>query len=152
METSCGSECPDLDDDTGIAVTPAKTAGTSGVALLFNWSAELRETVDAVLAIPPKRRDPDAFLFTTKAGAGFYDEESGKAHGFDTLWSRFIDRGLAEGVIERRIRERDLRAVVGAESDSDEDAQARLGHASVATTRRHYRRRARRVEPLSARE
>ena len=64
----------DLDDEAGIAVTPAKTAGTSGVALVFSWTEELRETIDAVLAIPPKRRDPDTFLFTTKAGAGFYDE------------------------------------------------------------------------------
>lgn len=128
--------------DDGIYVTPAETEGTSGVSLIFQWIdddgepiAELREAVDEVLAIPPKRRGDDPFLSTTRNGDGFHDEETGRANGFDTLWQRFVDRAVAETSLGRRIKEKDLRAVVGAESASDEAAQALLGHSNVQTTR-----------------
>jgi len=92
----------DLRDD-GIHVTPHKTEVTSGVKLIFPWVdqdgvefVELKQAVDAVLAIPPKRRGEDPFVFTTREGQGFYDEETGRANGFDTLWRRFVDRALAE--------------------------------------------------------
>lgn len=144
----------DLRDD-GIHVTPAKTIRSSGVTLIFQWVdetgepiRELAEVVDAIRALPP-RRIGDAFLFTTREGRGFIDETTGRANGFDTLWTRFIDRVLAETPLSERIKEKDLRALVGAESASDEDARHRLGHTSVATTRRHYRRRPRLITPLT---
>jgi hypothetical protein len=47
-----------------------------------------------------------------------------------------------------RFTENDLRAHVASESATVEQARGRLGHATIATTQRIYRRRPEKVAPL----
>ncbi len=50
--------------------------------------------------------------------------------------------------VTERFQERDLRAKTASDSDTLEEASARLGHASTAITQRVYRRKPVRVRPL----
>jgi len=85
------------------------------------------------------------FLFCNRRGEGYIDEETGECHGWDSMWSRFMGRVLAETKVTQRFTEHDLRAKVGSDADSLEKARKLLQHADVATTNRIYRRKAERV-------
>jgi len=88
------------------------------------------------------------FLFATRAGAGYIDETTGDAHGWDSMWQRFMDRLLAETKVTTRFTEHDLRAKCGSDADSLEHARALLSHADSRTTALIYRRKPERVRPL----
>ncbi len=64
------------------------------------------------------------------------------------MWARFMDRLLAETKVTERFTEHDLRAKAGSDAETLEQAQALLAHASPATTKRIYRRKAEVVAPL----
>lgn len=130
----------DLRDD-GIHCQPSKTAKSSGKRLIIYWTDELRELVDEIQAIPP-RRIGAATLFTTKHGKPY------NKNAFDSLWQRFMDRVIKQTTVTDRFQERDLRAKVGSDSDSLIEASERLGHASTETTQRIYRRKPVKVFPL----
>jgi len=147
----------DIRED-GIHCELSKTRKSSGVRCTFLWVddegqpvEELRSVIDEILSIPP-RRIGDAFLFTTRQGKGFMNEETGRANGFDTLWQRYMDKVMAQTKIDHRIKEKTLRAYVAITSKSDEDARERLGHTTVATTRKHYLNRKNRQIPALRRE
>lgn len=143
----------DLKDD-GIHVTPAKTKKSSSVQQIFRWEDDhgtdtgLRGVVDQILTIPP-RRIGDAFLFTTRQGKGFMNEATGRANAFDSLWSRYTDEVMLQTDVDRRIKEKALRAYVGGKSKSLQDASDRLGHTNTATTEKHYRHKPRIIVPLT---
>lgn len=132
--------------DDGIHVTPSKTAGTTGKRLIIEWVPELRELVDRIKAVPP-RRIGNAPLFTTREGKSFLDE-NGKCNGFDSIWQRFMDKVLQRTKVSERFQQSDLRSKVADDSDTLEEAAARLAHASTDTTQRVYRRKPVRVLPL----
>ncbi len=133
----------------GIHVKPHKTAESSGRRLIITWDegGELRALVDAIQQIPP-RRIGDAYLFTTRAGKPFINEEDGRANAFDSLWQRFMQRVMTKTRVLERFQERDLRAKVGSESESLQAASERLGHSSTEITKRVYRRKPVSVTPL----
>lgn len=135
----------DLRDD-GIHVTPSKTRDTTGKKLIIEWVPELKELVDEIKSIPP-RRIGNATLFTTRQGKSYLDENK-KANGFDSMWQRFMEKALKQTGLIEKFQERDLRAKVASESDTLEEASARLGHASTEITNRVYRRKPVRVLPL----
>lgn len=139
----------------GLRCTLRKTEKTSGVKLFIPWLdpktgdefTEFKTLVDSIKTIKPKRQ-PDGFLFCAQDGAGYFDEETGRADGFDSLWRRFMAKVIAQTDIDERIKEKSLRAFVADESGTLEAAAHRLGHTSTTTTERHYRKRARVVLPL----
>ena len=139
----------DLKSD-GIHVTPSKTQKSSGRRLIIEWDADghLRSVVDEILNTIKPKRIGNAFLFITRGGKGYYNETTGKANGFDSMWQRFMDKVLAETRVSDRFQERDLRAKTGSDSDTLVEASERLGHANTATTQRVYRRKPVRVQPL----
>lgn len=134
----------DLRDD-GIHVQRHKTAGSTGKRTVYAWTPELRAAVDAAKAARP-RLSP--FLFCNRDGRGYIDETTGEAHGWDSMWQRFMDRVLRETEVKERFTEHDLRAKCASDADSLERARALLQHADSRTTARHYRRKPERVEPL----
>ena len=138
---------PELRDD-GIHVQPHKTKDSTGIRLIIEWdpAGELRELVDDILRLPP-RRVGDVLLFVTREGMP-YIKESDSANAFDSLWQRFKDRVMAETKVKDRFQERDLRAKVASDSDTLQEASQRLGHADSAITQRVYRRKPVRVQPL----
>ena len=135
----------DLKED-GIHVQPRKTAKTTGKRLIIELTPALRQAKDDALAARPVDISP--FLFCNKRGEGYIDEKTGEAHGWGSMWQRFMDRVLAETKIKERFTEHDLRAKCASDAESLAHAQQLLAHADSATTQRIYRRRPERVKPL----
>jgi len=126
--------------DDGLHVTPRKTLHSSAKSLVFERTPELEAAVDAILALP--RPHITEYLFCTREGKP-YIKKDGTMNGFQSTWQRW-QRNLPE-----RFKERDIRVKVGSDSESDEDAARLLGHATSATTRKHYRAKPDVVKPLN---
>lgn len=131
---------PLLDHTKPISVVLRKTRKSSGKKVIIDWTAELHDIVRRIEALPP-RRIGQQLLFTTRTGKPYYDEETGRANGFDTIWNRFMVRVVAETAVKERFQEKDIRAKFGSDLDSDQDAADKLGHTSSATAAKHYRRK-----------
>lgn len=132
--------------DAGITVRPHKTANSTGLARTFEWTPALRAAVDMALLARPIDIAP--WLFCTRRGEGYFDEETGQATGWDSMWQRFMSRLLAETKITQRFTEHDLRGKVGSDAESLERARQLLGHADRKITERVYRRKPELIRPL----
>lgn len=133
----------DLKDD-GIHVTPSKTKDSSGISLIIEWTDELRVAVNAAKKARPKDIAP--WLFCTRKGECYYDEEEGSANGFDSLWQRFQKKAIAETSLTEKYQEKDLRKKTASDMTLDE-ARLLLGHTTAATTKKNYRVKGERVKP-----
>jgi integrase len=124
--------------EDGIHVERHKT----GKATVYEWTPERRAAVEDC-----KRTRPalSPFLFCDRRGAGYIMEDTGTCHGWDSMWSRFMDRVLLETKVTERFHEHDLRAKAGSDAESLEKARALLQHADARTTRRFYMRKPERV-------
>lgn len=127
----------DLDDE-GFTYWNAKSKKWQGL----EWSAELTATVEDAKRL--WRRFGREYLFESrpkgkhaKRGIGPYTPS-----GLRALWR--VARAKA-GLEDVRLH--DLRAKSGSDAESDQEAQDRLGHADAKVTRRHYRRKVKRVKP-----
>lgn len=69
--------------------------------------------------------------------------------GFRTAWNKAMRKAEAEGLINERFQERDLRAKAASDCQSLLQAFELLGHSSMSTTDRVYRRGYTKVLPLS---
>jgi len=83
-----------------------------------------------------------------KRGEGYFNEDTGQATGWDSMWQRFMSRLLAETKVSQRFTEHDLRGKVGSDADSLQRARQLLGHADSKITERVYRRKPEIVRPL----
>ncbi len=72
--------------------------------------------------------------------------ENGRSNSFDSLWQRFMTKALKETQLVERFTEHDLRAKVASDNES-ERARQLLGHTSVITTDRIYRRKPELIKP-----
>lgn len=130
--------------DDGIHVTRHKTKDKTGKKTIYEYAtvperkAAVEEAIKARPVISP-------FLFCNRRGEGYMNEATGTAHGFDSIWSRFMDRVLKETTVSERWTEHDLRAKAGSDAETLEKARALLQHADARTTQRIYRRRPERV-------
>ena len=88
------------------------------------------------------------WVASTKHGDGYFDEQTGQASGWDSMWQRFMARLLKETKITERFTEHDLRGKVGSDAESLERARQLLGHADSKITERVYRRKPELVRPL----
>lgn len=135
----------DLKED-GIHIQRHKTANTSGKRTIYKWIPELRAAVEGAKAARPAL---SAFLFCKRDGQGYVDETTGEAHGWDSMWQRFMDRVLKDTEVKDRFTEHDLRAKCASDADTLERARALLSHVDTRTTDKIYRRKPEIVEPLS---
>ena len=136
----------DLKED-GIHVTPRKTALSTGKSIIIVWTAELRDAVNAVLEARPVKTS--AWLFCTRRGEPYTDDDAkSSSSGFRSIWQRFMTRVLKETEVTTRFTEHDLRAKTGSDFETDEEASQLLTHGSTEITRRVYRRKATKVQPL----
>lgn len=136
----------DLGQD-GIYVKPGKTEGTTGKSMIIEWTAELRAAVDAAKAARPVQFSP--FLFCNRLGEGYFDEETGRAGGWESMWRGFVDRVMEETEVTERFTEHDLRAKCASDATTLEHARQLLSHVDSAITARVYRRSTEMVKPLS---
>jgi integrase len=135
----------DIKDD-GIHIQRHKTAAKTGKRTIYELTPELDQAVKQAKRVRPK--DISSFLFCNKFGTGYIDEETGEAHGWDSMWQRFMDRLLKETKVQSRFTEHDLRAKCASDAESLEHARQLLSHADAKTTQKIYRRKAERVAPL----
>lgn len=135
----------DLQED-GIHVTPRKTLSTTGKSLIIAWSDELRSAVASAKAARPVKLAP--FLFCNRDGECYFDEASGRAGGWESMWRGFIARVMAETEVKERFTEHDLRAKCASDAQSLEHARTLLSHADSRLTERVYRRKPELVSPL----
>jgi integrase len=128
--------------EDGIHVQRHKTKGTTGKRAVFEWTPERRAAVEEAKRVRPAL---SPFLFCNKMGEGYIDEATGLCHGFDSIWSRFMDRVLSETKITERFTENDWRAKAGSDQESLERCRALLMHADLSTSNRFYWRKPERV-------
>ncbi|WP_323034242.1 hypothetical protein [Pararhodobacter sp.] len=131
--------------DDGIHVQRHKTAGSSGKRTVYKWTPELRAAYDMAVSVRPAL---SPFLFCNRYGQGYIDEETGKVHGWKSMWQRFIERVLSETKVSESFTEHDLRAKCASDAKTLEHARALLAHADARTTDAIYRRRPEEVTPL----
>lgn len=135
----------DLKED-GIHVMPGKTEGSTGKRLIYEWSEQLREAVEMAKSVRPVKIAP--WLFCNRRGECYFNEKTGRAGGWDTMWRNFLTRVLEETKITEHFTEHDLRAKCASDAETLEHAQALLAHADGKVTQRIYRRKPERVRPL----
>lgn len=129
--------------DDGIHVTPSKTAKTTGKALIYEWTPELRATVEQAKAVRPAI---SPYLFCNKFGACYVDIDKGTAGDWNNIWQKFMTRVLAETEVKERFTEHDLRAKVGSDAETLERAKQLLAHSDSKLTERVYRRRPEKIK------
>jgi integrase len=131
--------------EDGIHITPRKTQGSTGKQIIYAWTDSLREAVR--LAKEARPVDISPYLFCTRRGKGYIDEQLGRSHGWASIWQRFMTRLLKETDVVR-FTEHDLRAKVASDATSLQHAQALLAHADMRMTNRVYRRKPEVIAPL----
>lgn len=119
--------------DEGIVFQQSKT----GAGVLIEWSPDLRAIIDRAKRLAPQI--PGDYLIRTRRGKPY------TAEGFSAIWQRAMAKHVKAG--GQRFSFHDLRSVSADGAATAEEAQARLGHASVATTKRHYLRGLTRAKP-----
>lgn len=135
---------PDLKAD-GIHIQRHKTATSSGKRTIYEWTPELEAAVAMARAARPVL---SPFLFCKRDGYGYFDEATGQADGWDSMWGRFVDRVLKETKVTERFTEHDWRAKCASDAETLEHARALLSHVDIRTTKRFYRRKPEVVKPL----
>lgn len=135
----------DMKDD-GIHVMPGKTENSTARRLIYEWTEELRGAVAMAKSARPVSIAP--WLFCTRKGEGYFNEETGRAGGWDTMWRNFMERVRGETKVKEHFTEHDMRAKCASDAETLEHAQALLAHADGKVTEKIYRRRPERVKPL----
>ena len=130
----------DLADD-GVHVRTSKT----GKPVIYTWTPELRAAVAEAKAARPVDLAP--WLFCTRRGECYINEETGEAPGWKSMWQRFMARVMKETELKEPFTEHDLRAKVASDAESLERARALLAHADSRITQRVYRRKPEKVRP-----
>lgn len=122
-----------------------KTKSSTGKRTIYLWTPELKQAVDLCKQVRPKS---STLLFCTREGEGYVNERTGKAPAWKSIWQRFTARVLEETKVKEPFTEHDLRAKVGSDAESLEQARALLAHADSRTTDRIYRRKPEVVKPM----
>lgn len=107
-------------------------------------STGIEEAINRIMSLKG-RPDISTHLFCTTHGKNRgrpYIKDDGTTSGFDSIWQRTMRKALAETKLKEKFTEHDLRAKVGSDLDTDEEARDLLDHVSITTTRKTYRRKA----------
>lgn len=131
--------------EDGIHTFPRKTANTTGKRQIIEWSPELEETVKRAREARPVESD---YLFCNRYGECYFDPIKETASGWDSMWSRFMDRALEDTKLTIRFTEHDIRAKSASDAITLDHAKSLLSHADARLTDRVYRRKPERVKPL----
>lgn len=126
--------------DEGLVVRTGKT----GKRLVFEWTPELRATVDRGLALWPRKYPVpiDQPIILAKGRKPFTGD------GLYQAFAAARDAAIAAGELAEPFTLHDIRAKSSSDEEELQVASARLGHQSTATTERIYRRKPAKVSPL----
>lgn len=131
----------DISED-GIRVRSGKT----GKKILYTWTDDLRDAVDQAKSI--KRKVGSIYLFSTRDGKCYWNEENRTTSGFDSIWQRRINKWEKDGY--PRFTEHDFRAKTASDTD-ERHAQDLMQHSDLALTKKVYRRKESVVSPINKR-
>lgn len=123
----------DLDEE--LHIEQSKT----GAAIDMARSADLDAIIARLKTFKPDI--PNEYLIRKRNGKPY------AVDGFSSNWQRLMRKHLKAGGAHFTFH--DLRSVSADGADTDEEAQKRLGHTSVETTRRFYRRGVTKARPRS---
>lgn len=132
--------------DDGLHVTPSKTQNSTGKRMIIKSTPALVDAFESALCARPVHISP--WVFCTRRGQCYFDEGTGEASGFTSLWQRWMKRLVEETKLELKFSERDIRAKTSSDITLLGDASALLGHADSRVTSKHYRRKPEMVNPL----
>jgi integrase len=119
----------------GLLIAQSKT----GARVLIEHSADLDAILEAAKVLKPDI--PREFILRKRNGRRYTED------GFSAIWRRVMDKHVAAGGV--RFTFHDLRSVSADGAATPEEARDRLGHADVATTKRHYLRGVTKAKPRS---
>jgi integrase len=112
--------------------------GKTGKRLLIGMSPALEEVLNRARAFLPHL--PREYVLRRRDGKPYTE------NGFRAIWQRTMRRYKAKG--GQRFTFHDIRGKSATDSETLNDAYERLGHTSIAMTRRVYDRGVRKVRPL----
>jgi integrase len=121
-----------------VQFTQAKT----GKKLAIRITAKLEAVLDRCWMLPKGGHEGNEYVLPTKRGTRYTSE------GFRAGWQRVMRKCMKTGALKTRGTFHDLRAKSGSDAKSLQEAFERLGHSSIAMTRRCYDRAIRTVEAL----
>ncbi|MCU7848133.1 MAG: hypothetical protein KZQ89_09035 [Candidatus Thiodiazotropha sp. (ex Lucinoma kastoroae)] len=110
----------------------------TGKLSIVEWSGELSETVSMI-----KQLAGASMLLFPRTGS---PNERIADSAFDTAWQRVRAKVKAEGGIPFQFK--DIRAKHASDLETDEEAEEQLLHSGKQITRRHYRRRPKKIHSL----
>lgn len=131
--------------EQGIYVRPRKTQNSTGKRYYIAWTPELREVIEQ--AKKARQVDISPYLFCTRRGLPYINEETGEYSGWNSIWQRFMKRVLAETKVTERFTSHDIRAKTASDTDTEHGSRL-LGHADSRITERVYRRKTEVIQPL----
>lgn len=111
--------------------------------VLIEWSADLEALIARCKALEPQL--PGEYLI--RQGQGKRRGMRYTSKGFQSIWKRAMAKHVAAG--GQHFTFHDLRSVSADGAATPEEARDRLGHADVATTKRHYLRGVTKAKPRS---
>ena len=129
----------------GIHIQRHKTRASTGKRTVYEMTPDLMTAVEMAKAARPRLSQ---YLFCNAKAKPYINEATGTAHGWDSMWQRFMTRVLKETKVTERFTEHDLRAKCASDAATLEQARALLSHADARTTDAIYRRKPERVMPL----
>lgn len=122
-----------------------KTKNSSGKRTIYQWTPVLKAAIERAKEVRPVL---SPWLFCKRNGECYYDESTGRADGWDSMWQRFMEKLLKETLVNEPFTEHDLRAKAGSDAPTLDRARGLLAHADPRTTDRIYRRKPELVTPL----
>lgn len=128
----------DLKED-GIHFTSGKSQTTMGKRMIIKWSDDSRHSVEVAKEVRPNQSSQ--FLFCNRDGNRYFNEVTGRAGGWESLWRGFFTRVMDETKVAEKFTEHDLRAKCASDAKT-------LEHADSKITERVYRRKPEFVEIL----
>ena len=120
--------------EDGILVETGKT----GKTLLIEYTPALQDVLDRAKKLSPQV--PGKYIIRTQSGTAY------SPSGFAANWKRLMKKAVKTGIESFTFH--DLRAKSASDTVDVNEASARLGHTSMATTQRIYMRVPIKVKPL----
>jgi integrase len=126
----------DLKDDA-IYVQPTKTEHSSGIKLRIQWTDELRQLVNEILALD--NSVASMYLFSNRDGQSYHNLKNGRANGWESMWDRAMVKALNTTKLNTRFDDRSLRNKSLTDDEDLENARKRAGHTKEQITKTVYR-------------
>lgn len=114
--------------------------GKSGKQLIIEWNDTLRAAIKTARKLTRPVRG--LFVFSNRRGQQY------TGSGFRSIWQRRMRSALADGILDERFTEHDIRAKTASDTERGHATEL-LAHADARTTDRIYRRKPQTVLPMT---